>query len=342
MGERLARDLSTLEAGQEGDFLADWGLIEADGDSVPTLTAARMRFVRRASSSELSRLVESQAVDFTPEELAELAALEEEGILESLKDWSRMNRGLVEVTWFLCADDVPIMQGEIPRFHGKLMRGMRTIDHSSSMSFFDERVFMTSGRPIAEAAGVIEEVATGVLWMNMEFATQTTITDSDFAKGAVPRAWKAGELITDGALSWDAWSLGRPSIDICDRNTPAAGLAPMDALDTNPQLPRRVRVTFEVQPERDILRRTTMRAAIDHQVNQFIVADGMRLPEGGTHILVDEEWMLLLSKSGDRVNVKRAQRGTLAGAHKPGTLVQYGWSTTREIPIAMFREDWNL
>jgi hypothetical protein len=116
----------------------------------------------------------------------------------------------------------------------------------------------------------------------------------------------------------------------------------MDALDTNPQLPRRVRVTFEVQPERDILRRTTMRAAIDHQVNQFIVADGMRLPEGGTHILVDEEWMLLLSKSGDRVNVKRAQRGTLAGAHKPGTLVQYGWSTTREIPIAMFREDWNL
>ena len=342
MGERLARDLSTLEAGQEGDLLGDWGLIEADGDGVPTLTAARLRFVRRASSAELARLAEAENVDFTAEDLAELAALEEEGILESLESWSRMNRGLVEVTWFLCAADVPVMQGEIPRFHGKLMRGMRTIDHGSSMSFFDERIFLPSGRPIAEAAGVIEELATGVLWMNMEFAAQTTITDSDFAKDAVPRAWKAGELVTDGALSWDAWSLGRPNIDVCDRNRPAAGLAPMDALDSNPQLPRRVRVTFEVQPERDILRRTTLRAAIDHQVDQFIVSDGMRLPEAGAHILVDEEWMLLTSKSGDRVNVKRAQRGTLAGAHKPGTMVQYGWSTIREIPIAMFREDWNL
>ncbi|MDG1499376.1 MAG: prepilin-type N-terminal cleavage/methylation domain-containing protein [Planctomycetota bacterium] len=342
MGERLAKDLSTLEAGQEGDFLADWGLIEADGDKVPTLTAARMRFVRRASSAELSRLAESQEVEFTPEEIAELALLEEAGILESLKDWSRMNRGLVEVTWFLCADDVPIVQGEIPRFHGKLMRGMRTVDDGSSMSFFDERIFMTSGRPIFEAAGVIEEIATGVLWMNMEFASQATLTDSDFSKDAAPRAWKAGELVTDGSLSWDAWSQNRPNVEACDRNKPAAGLTPMDALDTNPQLPRRVRITFEMQPERDILRRTTLRAAIDHQVDQFIVADGMRLPEAGTHILVDEEWMLMTSKSGDRVNVKRAQRGTMAGAHRPGTMVQYGWSTTREIPIAMFREDWDL
>ncbi len=68
----------------------------------------------------------------------------------------------------------------------------------------------------------------------------------------------------------------------------------------------------------------------------------MRMPEKGTYILIDEEWMKLASISGDRVSVLRAQRGTMAVPHKAGSMVQHGWQMVREVPIGVFREDWDL
>jgi hypothetical protein len=35
-------------------------------------------------------------------------------------------------------------------------------------------------------------------------------------------------------------------------------------------------------------------------------------------------------------------RGTKAASHAPGALLQYGLRLVREIPVATYREDWNL
>jgi hypothetical protein len=340
LGERIAMDLSTLESGSEGDFLADWGLIDSDGDGVPTQTVARIRFVRRASAAELARLSESRTVEFTEEELAELAALEEDGILESLADWGRMNRGLVEVTWFLCADDVPTPPGELARFHGKLLRGMRTVDDQGTLSFFDKRMFGPGGRPAAAAEFATNAVSTGVLWMGVEFATQMTLTDADFSAEGKPRAWAAGDQPTDGAMSWDAWGQRRPDADASSLNQAGASMDSPNSNNAN--LPRRVRVTFEVQPERDVIRRTTLRAPINHNDTEMAVADSTRLPQVGTFILIGDEWVKLLSNSGDIVRIERGQRGTMPTPHKAGLMLQFGWSMVREVPIGVFREDWDL
>jgi hypothetical protein len=346
IGERIAMDLSTLESGAEGDFLADWGLIDVDGDGVPTLPLARMRFVRRASSAELGRLSERRGLSFTEQELAELEGLEEdmaaEGEPTGLEDWGRMNRGLVEVTWLLSSDEVPVGLGEKRRFRGKLLRGMRTVDDPTTVSFFDERMLGPGGRPGRLAAPAISAVGTGVLWMGLEFATQMTITDADFSKGAGASAWAVGDLPRDGAQSWDAWNKRRPDMDVTDLNEPGAGMGQLSSTANNPLLPRRVRIILEVQPERDVTRRTTLRASIDHVETQLTVADGQRLPEVGAHLLLDEEWMKLLSVNGDRIRVERAKRGTLGQPHQTGGLVQYGWSMSREVPIGVFREDWDL
>ena len=75
---------------------------------------------------------------------------------------------------------------------------------------------------------------------------------------------------------------------------------------------------------------------------ELTVADGRRLPEVGAYLLIDEEWMKIQSVHGDRVRVERAQRGTMAVPHKLGVMAQFGWQMTREVPIGVFREDWNL
>ena len=83
---RLERDLSTLEAGPEGDFFADWTLLDVDGNGLASLPLARLRFVRRASPREVARLRQAQA----PEPLGTPPSVDP----GAEPDWARADRGL--------------------------------------------------------------------------------------------------------------------------------------------------------------------------------------------------------------------------------------------------------
>lgn len=315
---RLERDLSTLEAGPEGDFFADWILLDVDGNGLASLPLARLRFVRRASPREVARLREAQ----TPEPLGTPELVDP----AAEPDWARADRGLVEVAWVLSSTDSKT-------FEGRLLRGERFLDDPERLSLFDPRVFSATGRPIP---GLFEELSMGVLWMEMAFASQATQTDPTV--GDV-RRWKVGGAPSDGASSWDAWGLGRPKQDVTELNAPAVGLAPIGKL---PALPRRVRVAFEVQPERDRIRRTSLQDGIEFDTASFLVLDGRRLPEPGGYLLIDEEWMKLLTITGERATVLRGERGTTPAPHKSSAMVWYGWRTEIEVPIGVAREDWDL
>ncbi len=72
------------------------------------------------------------------------------------------------------------------------------------------------------------------------------------------------------------------------------------------------------------------------------VTDGRRLPAVGAFIKLEGEWMEVTGVDGDRVSVKRGQRGTQAIVHNSGVLVHWGLPLIREIPVALYREDWDL
>lgn len=309
---RLERDLSTVEAGPEGDFLADWALVDVDGNGLAGLPLARLRFVRRASAREVLRL----AAGGEPE----LGGQSEPG------EPGRMGRGMVEVAWVLAPTDEKV-------FTGQLMRAERALDDPERMSLFDPRLFNAKGRPVP---GPFQELKSGVLWMDMAFATPMTVTEPG---GDGQGRWEVGEAPTDGGSSWDAWRRGRANREVSGLNQPPAGLPRQTHL---PLLPRRVRIAFEVQSEADRLRRTTLVSELDHSSVSFLVTDGRRLPEPGGFFLIDEEWFELRSVAGERVTVRRGQRGTEAVAHRPGAKLWYGWRTELELPLGTAREDWSL
>lgn len=340
LAERIARDLSTLEAGPEGDLLVDWAMVDVDGNGTAGLPVARLRFVRRAAPGEVTRLRADQAVELDPELLTDEVLAE----LEAAAGWARIDRGLVETTWVLAKADRPVDPGARvePAFEGVLLRGERFLGDPDRISFFDERflpVTSTTGRP---TAGLTDELLRGVLWLEPTLATQTTVTDADLHPEATPRRWEAGDGLDDGATSWDAWGLDRPDLSRTERNEPGVGMPDLDPArpGATPLLPRRIRVAFEIQPPGAL--RPTLRSSIDHTETTFAVSDGLRLPEPGGHVLVGEEWMLVRDVRGDRVTVERAVRGSQRGPHGAGALVQHGWRTEREVPVAVFREDWSL
>lgn len=318
---RLERDLSTLEAGPEGDFLADWAMVDLDGNGEAGLPLARLRFVRRASAREVERLRAARAGD----DLTEAASVDLDDP-DAEPDWARLDRGLVEVAWVLAPTDDKTFQGQ-------LMRAERSLGDEERISLFDSRLFNASGRPVP---GLFEELKSGVLWMDMALATPMTVTDLP-ADGKA--RWGVGDAPTDGGASWDAWLRGRPNLELTSLNrTPSA----MPHETKLPLLPRRVRVAFEVQSDKDQLRRTTLVSEIDHSSVSFLVVDGRRLPDVDGFFLIDEEWFKVKAVAGGRVTVQRGQRGTPAVAHKMGAKLWYGWRTEIELPIGMAREDWSL
>jgi len=59
-------------------------------------------------------------------------------------------------------------------------------------------------------------------------------------------------------------------------------------------------------------------------------------------VLIHGEWMLVTDVAGRRVTVRRAQRGTDPRPHAAGSMVHYGLRMVREVPVELYREDWNL
>ncbi|MEW6072490.1 MAG: prepilin-type N-terminal cleavage/methylation domain-containing protein [Planctomycetota bacterium] len=233
-------------------------------------------------------------------------------------------RGLVEVCWAL----LPTREKDPDRRTvGVLWRGERRIGDEETLSFFAPRFFTAGNAP---APGSLNQVTGGVLWLEPTFAAQTSV---------VRDGWKVGSALADCAASWDAWGRERPDVALSDRNEPAVG---MPAASDLPLLPRRIQVRLEIERPAELRRRTRLDEALEPDTTAFRVRDERRLPEAGTHIRIDEEWMAVVTRAGAEISVRRGQRGTRAAAHAAGALLHHGFAVVREVAVPVYREDWNL
>jgi len=214
------------------------------------------------------------------------------------------------------------------RSEGVVFRGERPLIEAATKSMFAGDFFGASNRP---PAGATTEVTGGLLWMGILCAGQTAVVND---------GWKLGGRLDSAATSWDAHGLARPERDVHPWNEAHPGSPKPKG---RALLPRRVRIELEFERPADRIRRTRLTQALDNQENVLLVDDGKRLPtEAGAHVLVDAEWMRITSIDGGRVAVQRAQRGTSAALHASGALVHWGLALVREVPIATYREDWDL
>lgn len=233
------------------------------------------------------------------------------------------DRGLVEVGWALLPGVGDVAD---ERALGTLVRGERLLEDKETLSFFDEGFFGPSGKPVP---GSLYEITGGVLWFNTWFATQTSILHD---------GWELGKELKHCASSWDAWGRERPNLEVSAFNLAAVGMP--EAKDV-PILPRRIRIELELERPKDLRDRTRLSVASNPEDSSLTVRDGRRIPADGM-ILVDDEWMKVLSVNENRVAVQRGQRGTRAGVHPADVLVHHGWRIVREVPVDMTREDWDL
>ena len=312
VSDLLARDLVGLEGGPRGDLLAEWIKFDTDGDGIADAKWPRLRFVRQASAADVGRLAadaRAEADQGTP--APELAL--------------RAGEGLVEVVWLIVPASVTDKDA---RAEGVLWRGEHLVTDATAKSFFAPDFFGRSNQP---PAGAIDEVGGGLLWMGVLFATQTSI---------VHDGWKLGPDLDAAATSWDAWGRARPDPQTHPWNEPASG---MPAVRGRPLLPRRVRFEMEFERASDRTRRTTVATPVEIGDTGITVDDGEKIPrEEDAFVLVEWEWMHVVSVDGKNVTVSRGERGTKIAEHPRGAMVHYGQRLVRELPIATYREDWNL
>jgi len=299
----FADDVYALEPGPRGDLVADWVRFDTDRDGSPGMVWPRVRLVRQPPPAALRpRSTGASAVASRGEGSARLR----------------------EVCWALLpADGVDADERSI----GVLWRGERVFGDEDTLSLLDERFFDAAEKPLA---GSLAAVTGGVLWFEPWFATHTSVLRD---------GWTLGPELGDCAASWDARDAGRPDPALSWLNEPAAG---MPVVDDRPHLPRRVRLTLEVERPADLRHRARLAAGVDRESGRILVDDEARLPEAGGWILVDEEWMRLGPVSRGSAAVERAGRGTRAAAHAAGALVHHGTRLVREVPVGTSREDWDL
>jgi hypothetical protein len=233
------------------------------------------------------------------------------------------DRGLVEVVWALLPSS---STDPDERAQGVLVRGVRVPGDDQRVSVFEPGFFGPGGKPLP---GAVDELTGGVLWFEVWFATQTTI---------LHQGWNLGDEVSDCAASWDAWRKARPNAEVSILNQEPIGVPePRES----PLLPRRVRVTLELERPIDLRQRTRLALELTDDAHSLRVRDGRKIPVGSM-ILLDDEWLKVRSVEGDTVVVERGQRATRPALHKVGTLVHHGARAVRELVIDMTREDWNL
>jgi type II secretory pathway pseudopilin PulG len=354
-GELVARDLRSLHAGSRGDLIVDWYPHDIDRDGRFERLWPRIRLVRTASPADLARLRSRAAADvaraarivrgdkgedalgeLTVEELAAAARGKagEEGEQEvdpaTLPPVDIGSIGLMEVLWAV----VPRATKGEGRYEGLLVRGERLVVANAPGRLLADDVFDRQGRPGLE---FVEEISGGILWFDVRLATQTTTLDSKKGDGG----WRIGRALTDAATSWDAYSQGRPNVDLHAWNEPGAGMPPPST--GSPHLPRRVRLELEIQRERDRARRTRLVSEVEVDAVRVDVENGQGLNElPGRFALVAGEWLRVKSVDGDSMIVDRAQRGTARRALPAGSLVHFGEALVIEVPIVLHRDDWTL
>jgi len=311
--ELLADDLRSLEPGARGDLLLDWVRFDTDGDGAGDAAWPRLRLVRQASGGDVQRVRAQSAPPLDPQQV--------DGPLELALD----QPALIEVLWMVAPASYKDKQA---RAEGVIWRGERVVGDETTSSFFEPGFFGTSNRP---PAGATVEVTGGCLWFSVLCATQTSVVHEGWRLGATP------ECV---ATSWDAWSRARPETSEHPFNEPAAALP---KVPDRVVLPRRVRVELEFERPVDRLRRTFLAAPMETGDSALLVDDGERLPRGpDAHVLVDQEWMRILSVDGHTAAVQRGQRGTRATLHDRNAMVHHGERLVREVVVATYREDWDL
>jgi prepilin-type N-terminal cleavage/methylation domain-containing protein len=312
VAELFAHDLRGLENGAQGDLVLEWVRFDTDGDGVAESQWPRLRLVREASAAEVARLSEG-------EQRASAAAATPEADVRVL----RASPGLVEVIWLVAP--ASLVEADA-RAEGILWRGERRVEDPSSKSFFAPDFLGTSGRP---PAGATEELSSGLLWMQVLCAAQTSV---------VHEQWRLGSEPADATASWDAWGKERPDAAAVGWNQKHPGIV---LARGRPALPRRVRLELEFERAQDRLRRTRLTEIIEPTDVRLAVDDGLRLPEPGAFVRIDAEWMQLGPVDGESAAVTRGARGTTPRTHAAGALVHWGAPLTRELVVLTAREDWN-
>lgn len=309
IGELLANDLVQMDGGGRGDLLAEWVPFDTDGDGATDSIWPRLRLVRHASEAELARLQLRSKQQSQPQ-------------------------GLIEVSWAV----VPAYPGKTEldrRSEGLILRGEKIATPrdeaptpGQELSLFDEHFFSKSGLP---TPGVLNEVSGGVLWFGLEFATQTTSLND---------GWHFGDQLTDACYSWDAWRKQRPNAQLHFWNEPGAG---MPRAKGRAILPRRVKLELEFERPKQAQRRTRLSEFMALGANTMLVDDEKRLPTTAeSFVKIDGEWLKLGQPSGRNVSVQRGMRGTRPANHERGARIHFGESYTREVPIRLSQEDWDL
>ena len=109
-----------------------------------------------------------------------------------------------------------------------------------------------------------------------------------------------------------------------------------------PLLPRRVRLSLEIERASDLKYRTRLALEILPDSSEMLVQDDERLPARGELVLVNEEWMELGTRSRGTVALIRGRRGTRPARHAAGSIVHHGAHMERELIVPAVREDWDL
>ena len=297
--ELLCADLRSLHSGAAGDLLVEWAPFDADGDGRVDRLWPRLRLVRDASVEDLARLA-ARAVD--PLVLVKAAQLGVEPGSLLFEDGklppAPVENGLVQVAWAV----LPAGGGADGGAEGVLVRGEQRVRPDAPPDVFEPGFFATSGQP---RAGATHEVTRGVLWLGVQLATQTTV---------LWEGWNLGRGLADSCASWDAWNRGRPDPEAHGWNEPSLALP---VAGRTPVLPRRVRLELEFEGERERLRRPRLAHPLEQQDALLELDSSDRAPDGRvTHVLVGAEWMEVLGRDEERLQVRRAARGTEAVVHE--------------------------
>ena len=308
----FAHDLRGLENGTQGDLLLEWARFDTDGDGVAESKWPRLRLLRQGSSAEVARLADEK-----------LRASGKPVSADAEQRTLRASPGLIEVIWLVAPASLVDPDA---RAEGILWRGERLADDTSTQSFFASDFMGSSGRP---PAGATEELTTGILWLQVLCAAQTSV---------VHERWHPGQEPADAAAAWDAWGRERPDATQLVWNAKHPGWTPSRG---RPALPRRVRLELEIERPADRLRRTRLAQIADIADGRLVLDDGTRMPEPGSFVLVEAEWMELGAVDGESAAVKRGARGTTPRSHAAGALVHWGAPLAREVIVTTCREDWN-
>lgn len=330
----MANDLRALEGGERGDLLVEWVTFDTNGDELKETVWPRLRFVRQASAAEIARMIrevpEPPAPTSAKDEGAESLTAEQQAAKDEAPeptiagdDPTFTGAALIEVCWAV----VPLsVRDPEKRAEGLIYRGARRLSGKGS-SYFDQNFIKSGGRPNTVE---LDEVSAGLLWFQPLMATQTSIVHS---------GWEIGTEPSDAATSWDAWRGERPDTTVHAWNQENRG---MPVSKDSPLLPRRIRIELEFEREKDRERRPSLLDRLELTDVGFTVSDGRRLPKPGAYIKIEGEWMQLKDVRGDHVTVMRGQRGTETMIHDPGHMVHWGLPLVREVPVALYREDWDL